>query len=343
MEASTPDPEHVASGGRGRRLRTAVTILLGCGLIAWLLSHAGLERVEELVRGLGWSAGLVVVPYAVIAFFDARGWACTLSAESRRKVSFLRMYLVRMAGEAVNSVTPTAAVGGEPVKALLLQRSGIPGSEAVASLVITKTALTVTQALFVVVGLAGLFEYLELHWAGVGLLALLFALCIGFGVTLVRLQRRGPVMTLWRWLHRIMPRARFVERLAKAAASIDERLLAFYDDSHGSFFRASAWHSCGWITGVWEIHLLMQLIGHPITWQQALIIEALAQPIRATAIVVPGAFGTQEVGGAAVCTFLGIPEAAGVTVWLLKRAREVVFDGVGLLFLLPQSVRGPGR
>ena len=37
----------------------------------------------------------------------------------------------------------------------------------------------------------------------------------------------------------------------------------------------------------------------------------------------------------AVCSFLGIPEAAGVTLWLLKRARELVFDSAGLLYLLP--------
>lgn len=292
------------------------------------------------MRGLGWTAVLVLVPYALIAYFDSRGWACTLSPESLRKVSLARMYLVRMAGEAVNSVTPTAAVGGEPVKALLLRKWGVSGSEAVASLVLTKTALTVTQSLFVVIGLAALFDHLELHWIGMGLLALLFGLCVAFGFALVRMQRRGPAQTLWRWLHRILPRAGFVQRLADRAAAIDERLEEFYQRDASAFVRASSWHMLGWFTGVWEIHLLLQLIGHPVSWQHALIIEALAQPIRATAIVVPGAIGTQEFGGAAVCTMLGIPEAAGVTLWLLKRGRELVFDGAGLLYLLPQTARG---
>lgn len=339
MGDSTPDPTHDDAGGRGRTLRTLVTLLVGVGLIAWLLRHAGFAEVETNLLALGHRAPLVLIPYAIIALFDSYGWACTFSAESRRRVSLWRLYLVRMAGEAVNSVTPTAAVGGEPVKALLLRQAGVPAAEAVASLVITKTALTVTQALFVVVGLAGLFEFKELHWIGMLLLAVLFVLCLGFGFGLVHLQRRGPVTTLWRWLHRIMPRARFVERLAGAAASIDQRLVSFYEAQHGSFFRASAWHMCGWFTGVGEIFLLMYLIGHPITWQQALIIESLAQVIRASAIVVPGALGTQELGGVAVCTLLGIPEAPAATLWLLKRGRELIFDGVGLLFLLPQGVR----
>jgi len=58
----------------------------------------------------------------------------------------------------------------------------------------------------------------------------------------------------------------------------------------------------------------------------------LAQPIRATSLLIPGALGTQEVGGAALCTFLGMTEGMAATLWLLRRGREFVFDGVGLLY-----------
>ena len=35
----------------------------------------------------------------------------------------------------------------------------------------------------------------------------------------------------------------------------------------------------------------------------------------------------------ALCRFLGVPEPAAVTLWLLKRARELAFDSVGLAYL----------
>jgi hypothetical protein len=93
------------------------------------------------------------------------------------------------------------------------------------------------------------------------------------------------------------------------------------------------WNFVGWILGVVEVQVMLTLIGHPVTWLEALIIEALAQPIRAAAIIIPGGIGTQELGGVWLCTRLGIPEPVAITLWLLKRAREVVFDGVGLLYL----------
>jgi uncharacterized membrane protein YbhN (UPF0104 family) len=78
---------------------------------------------------------------------------------------------------------------------------------------------------------------------------------------------------------------------------------------------------------------IMHLVGSPISVRDALVIESLAQPIRAVALVIPGGLGAQEIGGVALCRFLGIPEAAAVTLWLLKRARELAFDGIGLAYL----------
>jgi uncharacterized membrane protein YbhN (UPF0104 family) len=204
----------------------------------------------------------------------------------------------------------------------------------VASLVIAKTALTVSQALFVVLGLAALFDRLDLAWLGAALVALLLLLTAGFGGGLVWLQRRGPAVSVWHGLRRLAPRARFVTRLEERARAVDERLLHFYrTEQGGAFLRATVWHMAGWLLGVLEVMFMMELIGMRIGVLDALIIEALAQPIRATAIIIPGGLGTQELGGVALCRFLGMPEPVAVTLWLLKRGREFVFDGVGLLYL----------
>ena len=85
--------------------------------------------------------------------------------------------------------------------------------------------------------------------------------------------------------------------------------------------------------GVVEVQLMCTLIDHPIPWLEALVIEAVAQPIRAVAIIVPGGLGIQEWGGVEFCQFLGMPEPVAATLWLLKRGREIVFDIVGLLYL----------
>ncbi len=78
----------------------------------------------------------------------------------------------------------------------------------------------------------------------------------------------------------------------------------------------------------------MALIGSPVSFLDALLIESLSQVIRAASLIIPGGIGTQEIGGVALCRFLGVAEPAAVTFWLLRRARELFFDVVGAVYLL---------
>ncbi len=286
---------------------------------------------------LGWAAPLVLLPWTVIACLDARGWRCTLPAAAVRRVPFRSLVLVRMAGEAINSLTPTAAVGGEPLKAHLLRAWGVPASDSLASIVIAKTALTVSQSFFIVLGVAALCLRSERRGLGIGLVALLLLALAGFTAALVRLQRRRPVTTAWGWARRLAPRSRLLTRFEPSAHAIDARLGQFYRLEPTAFWRASSWHLCGWLLGVGEVFLVMFLIGAPVTWLDALVIESLSQPIRAAAVVIPGGLGTQEWGGVALCRLLGMGEGEAATLWLLKRGRELVFDGVGLLYLVRRS------
>jgi len=335
-------PEATATGApvasrRSSRVRTALAVVVGLGLLGFLIYHADVDAIHEHMGELGWAAPLVLLPWIVIACFDALGWRCALSPEAARRVPFHSLVLVRMAGEAINSVTPTAAVGGEPVKAHLLRSWDVPTSDSLASIVIAKTALTVSQSLFVVVGVAALCERWERRGFGIALVALLLIATAGFTMALVRLQRRAPVTTVWGWLRRLAPRSRLLARFEPSAREIDARLADFYGFESNAFWRATGWHLAGWLMGVTEVSLIMYLIGAPVPLVDAIIIEALSQPIRAAAVVIPGGLGTQEWGGVALCRLLGMAEDEAATLWLLKRGRELLLDGAGLVYLMRRS------
>jgi len=328
-----PPPPRSARSRRNARLRALGLLLVGLVLLGLLLVHADPDAVWAELRSLGWAAPLVLVPYVVIAVFDTLAWRRTLRREDRRRAGFASLYLIRMAGEAVNSVTPTAAVGGEPVKAWMLRAHGIPTAEGMASVVIAKTALVAAQSLFTAIGVAAFLEWLGRTQLAAAWMALLALAVVGFTVALIAVQKRSPAAMLWRWAHRVFPRAHVVARLESHAETLDRRLVDFYRMEQHGFFQASGCNFIAWLLGVVETQVMLTLLGHPIPWLDALIIETLAQPIRAAAIVVPGAVGTQEIGGVWLCTYLGIPESLAVTLWILKRAREVAFDGVGLAYL----------
>lgn len=323
--------------------RTIIGVLVGLVLLALLLQHAGVGQVWERLKLLGWSAPLIFLPYSMVAFFDTVGWRVTLGPDDRRRVPFWALYLTRMAGEAVNSVTPTATVGGEPVKAFMLRRWGVATSDGMASVVIARTALIAAQSTFVAIGIAALLDHFGRRGLAFTWLFVMLALCLGFTAGLVWLQQRNPAHLVWRGLRRVAPRWQRVGRLEAGASALDRRLADFYQIEKGAFVRSALWCLSGWLIGAGEVYLLAELIHSPISWHTALIIEALGQVTRAAALVIPGGLGAQELGGAWLCTQLGMPEAAGATLWLLKRARELGFDGIGLLYLTRTTVRAPAR
>jgi putative membrane protein len=329
--------------GGGSRWRAAALIALGLALLGALLWSTDLSHVADDVRTLGWWAPFILVPYLVMGVVDAAAWRCTLPSRVRDVVPFAGLYLTRIAGEAINSVTPTATVGGEPVKAHLLRSWGVPGVDGLVSVVLARTALVVAQSLFVALGVAALFVRLEQPGWAATWLAVMLVLTLGFATLLVWFQLRNPALTAWRALRRVFPRSRLLERAEAPATLVDHGLDQFYRFEGHSFAWATSLHLVGWLVGVWEVHLMMSLIGAPVSWLDAFVIEALAQPIRAVALVIPGGLGAQEWGGVMLCTRLGIPEADAVTLWLLKRGRETIFDVVGLAYLGLRSTRSLQR
>lgn len=336
LAAATP-----AVNGTTQRRSRLQWILLACGLalLALLVYGAGPRRLADHLRALGWWAPIIFVPYAVASAFDAAGWRATF-VHARPGLALL--YLVRLIGEAVNNVTPTAYIGGEPVKAYLLQRFGVPMAEGTTSVILAKTALTIAQIAFVILGVALLLLRRGATWTSVPVLLALLACGAAVTAWLVRWQRRGLVGTLAGAVGRVFPRARLTARLRESAVEIDGKLRWFYEACSGAAVTSVVLHLVGWIAGAAEVFAIMTLIGHPVGWIDAVIIEALAQPTRLLGIVVPGTLGVQEAGGMLVFGLLGLRPELGLALMLLKRVREIGFSLLGLaLFAWLRSAGSP--
>src|SRR5215813_11880095 len=129
-------------------------VLGGITLLTFLVWNVGLGEIISHLSHIGWSAPLLFAPYIAIALCDAQGWLSAIPPSSpARNVPLWRVSLARMAGEAINNLTPTANVGGEPIKVYLLRAHGLSTDAGLASIVAAKTALTISQIIFILLGL----------------------------------------------------------------------------------------------------------------------------------------------------------------------------------------------
>ena len=316
-----------------RALVRLLLLVAGLSVVGYLVNQIGPEVVWSALRSLSWRLLLVFLfPTSVVVLLDTVAWRFTFL---RRPCALHYLLGVRLAGEAVNLGTPTASVGGEPVKAYLL-RPGVPLREGLASVIVDKTTTVTALVLFLAIGLlggAGLLPFSSpLMLTMLTLLGLEIVCVAGF----VIVQLAGVVGRGGRWL------ARF--RLAPARGQavlegMDEALRAIYLGHQRRLVVSVLFHLLAFALGALEIYLVVRLLDVPISPWSALAIGAFGSAVKFFSFMIPASLGALEGGNIAIFAAFGLGGAVGLTYTLVRRLREIVWITVGFALLSALSAR----
>ena len=313
-----------------------ITLLVaGVALLVVLVVANDPPAILASIRQLSWRLGVVVgFPAVLVAILDALGWRFAF-AEDRVGVGTLMW--ARLAGEAFNLTTPTANVGGEPIKAWLLRKQ-VPFSESLPSVIVAKTTITIAQALFLAVGIVVAWPVLPhdaplLH--GLSWLLAIEVLALGAFVAAQMsgtLGSLGTRLAAGRWLG--------ASGHAAALHRVDVALGRFYRREPRRLALSVAAHFMAWMLGVVEAYLILQFIGIAVSWRTATIIESFGTAIKIATFLVPASVGVLEGGFVAVFAALGLSASTGISFSLIRRAREIAWVGVGLIAFSASGARG---
>ena len=313
-------------------------LVFGLLALAGIIWHIGPSSIFSTATQLGpFALGVILLPMIVVYMLEALGWRLTLGSYARQ-VGFGRLFAIRMAGETVNVTTPTAYVGGEPLKAYLLKRYGVPMVDGLASVVTAKTAMTIAQVLFILLGLGLAFwilgasdHYLVASVISVGLLA--------FGVLLfVIVQRYGLAMGLLRMLELCRIRLKFLESRRSKLIELDQTIRDFYTRNQRTFYLALITFFVAWLTETLEVYAILYYLGVEVDLLSSISIAALTVFIKGGTFFIPGSLGAQEGGYLLLLLSYGYTDLTGITFALVRRLREILWILVGLVCLL--SLKG---
>ena len=321
-------------------------LLLALGFLTLLLLvwHIGPDKIYEAAAQVGPGALLVLlIPSLLMYVFEAYGWKLTLGSAADG-IPFWKIFAIRTAGEVVNMTTP-AYVGGEPLKAYLLQRHQIPMVEGLASVVIAKTIMTLAQVLFILVGIALAFWMLGAEGSSSQIAAagLLTVALLSFGVAaFIFVQKRGLFMWTLRTLRGLGLHVAFLESREEKLRSLDEIILNFYTQHRSAFYAATALYLLGWLAEALEVYVIILYLGGPASLLSAIPIGALSVFIKGGTFFIPGSLGAQDGGNLLLLKAFGYSDVTGITFALLRRFRELVWIGIGLVCLAAMG-RGQKR
>ena len=279
----------------------------GLFFFLWVLRSFGLQDVGAVLARAGLPAvAAALLFYPLICIWDVMAWQLLFTPQDSRRVRLGGLFWIRLAGEAVNNVTPFVDIGGEPLKAhWLTKRFGLPAPHAMASVVVARTSMFISEAAFMLAGAAFSSRMLVLPaHQRLELTALLFTVCFVF-IGFLLLQRKG------------------------AFRSMNAEIGRFYLHHGGRFWSAVALDLIGWVFGGFETFFFCRLMRIEITLMQALVLESLLQLVRTGGFFVPMNLGVQEGGLAFFMNAMGFDPVAGVAVSLLKRFRQLFWTAAG--------------
>jgi putative membrane protein len=306
-------------------------LLAGLALFGWYLSRADLRAVGEVLGRLGWLAPVILLPYFCVYVVDCIGWRFCLPAQL--PLSFTTLFRIRWTGESVNNVLPSGYVGGEAVKVYLLRRRGIATHTGTSSVVVGRSAQTTAQLFFI---LLAAFAFLQIAGDRPGLRAGMILVLVGGTLALAGLfwvQSRGLFASILSVAGVLRVKLGWLEKRRAKILEVDRTILGFYRNHRPRFYASTGCYFGGWLLDTLEIYLVAHLLGMPITWVEAFAVEAFIGVAKVLGLWVPGSLGVQESGIVMLGELAGFPDTLSVAYALLRRAREIIFAGIGWLLL----------
>jgi putative membrane protein len=300
--------------------------LAGAALFTGLLIRQGISQVWDAFVTAEWTILGIVAYHLIPIFLDAIGWGVIFPKSDRPRL--FQLFWMRWIGESVSTLVPSAAVGGDIVRARLTSISGTPVPLAAGSVLVDITLGIFIQAGFTLLGLFLLVDRTgKTSFVGPTLIGVIVALFAFAGFYFV--QRLG----IFRFLARIISRlagSSDWQSLVQGGDTLDRTVLSLYA-RRGAVVACCAWTLTSLIVGSGEIWLALWVLNLPASFVNALILQSTVLTIRSAAFAVPAGLGVQEGGYLVVGNLLGIPGEGAFALSLVARAREIGLGIPGLI------------
>lgn len=301
--------------------------LTGLSSVIVLIARQGLVDVEAAATAAGYGVFWIACLQFIPMMCDTMAWRQILVRQPG--VTLAGLFQARWLGESVNNLLPAARIGGEVVRGwLAFRKLDLSGSVAGASVIVDMTGIVAAQILFTTAGLAVLVMHGGDHFlvksAAIGVTLLLAVL------TLFVLAQRSGVFVMFERLAKAFMRRLGRSSLGADAGALDAGIREFYKH-RGRIVTCVLFHWLGWTAGVLEVWAGLWLLGHPVSFLDALMLESLIQAVRGAAFFMPGALGLQEGGLILLGAMIGIGPEVALALSLIKRIRELMWGLPGLL------------
>lgn len=305
-------------------LALLVTALLALRLLPWRAIGAILSTLTALEILI-----LLAVNAAILLLFSARWWLILRAFGYR--IPYYQLSIYRIVGFSISYFTPGTQFGGEPLQVYLAtSRHGVPASTSTAAVALDKLFELCANFAFLAAGvlfiassglLPGLARPQLALWAGAFLaLPLLYFWSLSTG--------RRPFSTLVLHLPARLWTLRWLKAVPPLVTATESQIALFFKDYLVTAFAALVISGLVWLAMVFEYRLMSAFLGANLNLSQA--IAGFTATRLAFLTPLPGGVGLLEASQVLALQAFGFSQAAGLSLSLLIRGRDILIGLFGL-------------
>ncbi len=333
-------------GSRSRRFAPLgiVFAILGLLLFAYSVRRAGYLEIVAGIQRLGAGFVLILALSAIRQVVRSLAWMKCF--EPPYHLRFRDAFAARVMGDALGNIIPLASVAvSEPSKAAFV-RDRVPLMAGLSALAIENIFYSLSVVLFIFSGTTALLLRFHLpkplRYAAIStLVAMILIAPLAYMVIHKRWRFLSGAFGI---LRNRTKGGNWIERAASRTQTLEGRIYGFYDRNRSRFLTIFALELCFHLAGTLEIYTTLSFISETIapTLFTAFILESVNRVINVVFKFVPLRTGIDEAGTGMLAKVLGFTTAIGVTLAIVRKARDIFWTTIGVALMVRRglSLRG---
>jgi uncharacterized protein (TIRG00374 family) len=309
-----------------------ISSIVGLGIFVLIVYKIGPDQIWDNIKKI--TLGNFVILFFMRLFYwvlRTYSWKVILDGYGHRS-SFGHLFACRMSSHAISHLTPSATVGGEAARIMMVNSSSKKIS--LASVIVDKTMEFLSLIAFAIIGVAIAITRIPMP-AKYQILMISFVGFITFLLLLItHKQKQGFIGWIFKLLGKIRIKFKFVEKHQKKIKETDEYISEFYRVQRKRFLHVFLLYSLLVLLWTAEIHTTLLFINAKgISFLDSFVIVSLGSIAFAFPIV-PASLGVYEATYVGIFALLRLGTDVGLTLVLIRRVIALLWAGIGLLGMM---------
>jgi len=314
--------------------------LLGLVLLGYLVFRAGPGVVWKQVQVVGWGFCLIIILGGLCQLIRTCAWRQTITYDIKG-LRWSRSIGAQLASDACGQLGFAGKMVGEGIRVSLLSPV-VPVDRGISSCAIDGGLHLLTAAVVAVLGISITLMHFPLsgQWRVYALVlaAVLIALVV---LAFVAVASRWRLMgNAARAIGRLPQLHNWVIGKEPTIDSAEDNLLTYSRKAPAAFWASLIFSLLWHALAVLEVYVILRFMGAGIAFVGAFALEGLTKVINLVGVLNPGNVGTYEGGNMLITKMFGVTGTAGLTLALCRRARSILWAGVGAICMIVMQRAG---